>query len=596
MLRQASSALSSLALADVAHDFGIGAHLGIGRPVVRRRAAAAAAAFRSAACVRPWLQPLSPVAVPVGGSVTGVGRLPALLAVLDHHVGVDAAAHVPARGDADEARRDRLDDVVEHGVGHLLVERAFVAVAPEVQLQALQLDAQLVGHDVDREVREVRLPGQRAQAGELGQLEADQVVALRRRVREDLQVLARQRGRYRGRLALACGGAEGLADLRAMDVKRSVRHRENEGARCYHPRPLHMPVPAPAAHGLRYRSSACRALLLAAAGPWALAGCMSLPDVSQRPWDRAVQPDAQRVRWCSLQRPRCRTGELSGFRLVSSGAEALQLRLALIERATQLARPAGLPVQERRLGARADARAARRRRRVACRCGCLLDDLYTAGDDALWLGLAALPGVELRLFNPFLSGRDSHVGRLLESALGDERLHRRMHNKLLVADGALALAGGRNIADAYFLPAAQGSFVDIDVLVAGPAGAADDAGLRPVLEQRLQPRAAQCGRRTAGCSRAPSPQLAQAPRLSCSDHAPATAVEQVRARRPALAAAPSTRVDCRCAWRMASVAYDSPAKIENEQVAIGHRHAGHHRRAGAAAGGAGHPAARAASW
>ncbi len=106
------------------------------------------------------------------------------------------------------------------------------------------------------------------------------------------------------------------------------------------------------------------------------------------------------------------------------------------------------------------------RRRAACRCGCARRPVHRRRR-RLWLGLAALPGVELRLFNPFLSGRDSHVGRLLDSALGDERLHRRMHNKLLVADGALALAGGRNIADAYFLPPAQGSFVDIDVLVAG---------------------------------------------------------------------------------------------------------------------------------
>ena len=77
--------------------------------------------------------------------------------MLGHHVGVDAAAHIPLRGHADEARRDRLDDVVEHRVGDLLVERAFVAVAPEVQLQALQLDAEFVGHDVDAEVREVGL-------------------------------------------------------------------------------------------------------------------------------------------------------------------------------------------------------------------------------------------------------------------------------------------------------------------------------------------------------------------------------------------------------------------------------------------------------
>ena len=59
-----------------------------------------------------------------------------------------------------EARVGGFDDVVEDGVGDLLVERALVAVAPkEVHLQALELDAELVGNHVDGEVREVGLAG-----------------------------------------------------------------------------------------------------------------------------------------------------------------------------------------------------------------------------------------------------------------------------------------------------------------------------------------------------------------------------------------------------------------------------------------------------
>ena len=103
-----------------------------------------------------------------------LGRwLPALLAVLDHHVGIDAAAHVPLGRDAQKARVDGLDHVREDVVGHLLVEGALAAVAPHVHLQALELDALLVGDAVDREVREIGLAGQRAEAGELGDLELD---------------------------------------------------------------------------------------------------------------------------------------------------------------------------------------------------------------------------------------------------------------------------------------------------------------------------------------------------------------------------------------------------------------------------------------
>jgi hypothetical protein len=136
------------------------------------------------------------------GQVDRRQRLPALLAVFHRHVGADAAAHVPVGVDADEARRNGLDQVVDDGVGHLLVERAFVAKAPEVLLQALGLDAEAVGHDLDPEVREVGLAGQRAQAGELGHVEADHVVARRLRVREGLQLLAGARtGRHGGRQA-----------------------------------------------------------------------------------------------------------------------------------------------------------------------------------------------------------------------------------------------------------------------------------------------------------------------------------------------------------------------------------------------------------
>ena len=68
----------------------------------------------------------------------------------------------------------------------------------------------------------------------------------------------------------------------------------------------------------------------------------------------------------------------------------------------------------------------------------LIDDLYTAGLTDLLLGLAAHRQVELRLYNPFPQGRDSTWLRL-GSLLGDfDQLNRRMHNKLLIAVGAVA--------------------------------------------------------------------------------------------------------------------------------------------------------------
>ena len=58
--------------------------------------------------------------------------------------------------------------------------------------------------------------------------------------------------------------------------------------------------------------------------------------------------------------------------------------------------------------------------------------------------------------------------RLLLSPGNFELQNHRMHNKLFVADNALAVFGGRNIADEYFMNHAENNFVDLDVLAAGP--------------------------------------------------------------------------------------------------------------------------------
>src|SRR5439155_17032442 len=69
-------------------------------------------------------------------------------------------------------------------------ERAFVAVAPQVQLQALQLDAGLIGNVDDADGGEVGLPRHRAHAGEFRAFEADFVVSSRAGIREGSQGLA----------------------------------------------------------------------------------------------------------------------------------------------------------------------------------------------------------------------------------------------------------------------------------------------------------------------------------------------------------------------------------------------------------------------
>jgi putative cardiolipin synthase len=87
----------------------------------------------------------------------------------------------------------------------------------------------------------------------------------------------------------------------------------------------------------------------------------------------------------------------------------------------------------------------------------------------MFQGLAAFPNVEVRLFNPFCCGREGIVSKYIASITDVRRLNHRMHNKLFVADGAMAIMGGRNIADEYFTRSATNNFVDMDVFVIGAA-------------------------------------------------------------------------------------------------------------------------------
>ena len=70
-------------------------------------------------------------------------------------------------------------------------------------------------------------------------------------------------------------------------------------------------------------------------------------------------------------------------------------------------------------------------------------------------------GVEVRVYHPLTLRHPSW-------------LFRRMHEKVVVVDGERYIAGGRNLAEAYFGMARRKNFVDRDVYVEGPSAAEAD--------------------------------------------------------------------------------------------------------------------------
>lgn len=154
----------------------------------------------------------------------------------------------------------------------------------------------------------------------------------------------------------------------------------------------------------------------------------------------------------------------SGFLLIPEGGRAYTARLAMTDLAEKT-----LDAQyfiwdvdtTGRIMADRLIRAADRGVRVRL----LLDDYYQTEEADI--GVAALdahPNIEVRFFNPV--GNRRWRSWSLVSDFG--RLNHRMHNKLFIMDNAVAVGGGRNIADTYFGVRPDQNFRDLDFGMAGP--------------------------------------------------------------------------------------------------------------------------------
>ena len=214
---------------------------------------------------------------------------------------------------------------------------------------------------------------------------------------------------------------------------------------------------------------ALRRLLLAGVVAASSAGCASLPDSVERPHSVAATDvaDTALAHTVRVSTPTLDDGR-SGFRLLADGDHAFDARLALARHAQRSLDIQYYLIADDDIGRRfaAELRAAAAR---GVRVRLLVDDLYAGHAERLLESLAAAPNIEVRLFNPLPARGGSPAGRVLKSLLEFERINRRMHNKLFVADSTLAVTGGRNIADDYFKRGEPSNFIDMDMLVTGAA-------------------------------------------------------------------------------------------------------------------------------
>jgi cardiolipin synthase C len=196
-----------------------------------------------------------------------------------------------------------------------------------------------------------------------------------------------------------------------------------------------------------------------------LSACGSLPMQADRPFSAALKPSPESA-LARIARDSSPAPELTGFRLMPLGAYSLDARVQLARRARYSLDVQYYLIQNDRTG-RLLMRNLRDAALRGVRVRLLVDDLYTVGGDPMFRGLAAFPNVEVRLFNPFCCARQSIASKYAASIGEFGRLNHRMHNKLFIADGAVVVAGGRNIADEYFMRSASENFVDMDAFMVG---------------------------------------------------------------------------------------------------------------------------------
>jgi cardiolipin synthase C len=199
-----------------------------------------------------------------------------------------------------------------------------------------------------------------------------------------------------------------------------------------------------------------------------LAGCAALPGDVVRPTSQALTDVAATplAREAAAATPDDQR-HLSGLRLMPGGPEALATRVDMARNAQK-----SLDVQYYLIAPDASGRQFLRELRNAAARGVrvrlLVDDLHMTELDALLAGLAAHDNMQVRLFNPLPVRGTAFETRLLLSLHQFSRVNRRMHNKLYIADNTIAITGGRNIADEYFMRSESANFIDMDVLSIGP--------------------------------------------------------------------------------------------------------------------------------
>ncbi|SEA23308.1 putative cardiolipin synthase [Paraburkholderia sartisoli] len=222
-------------------------------------------------------------------------------------------------------------------------------------------------------------------------------------------------------------------------------------------------------HDIYVAWAACLRLAFACTVLALVSGCATRPPATDLHRDithalPASEPTVLGAALAPLERTH--PGE-SGFRVLASGTDALQMRIALARAATKTLDMQYYIANEDTTG-KLLLGAALYAADNGVRVRMLVDDLNFKDIDRVMAALNSHDNIAIRVFNPFGSAQESFYERTSNVLTQIGHFTRRMHNKAMIADNQLAIVGGRNLGDEYFSASETLQFRDIDVLAAGP--------------------------------------------------------------------------------------------------------------------------------
>ncbi len=246
-----------------------------------------------------------------------------------------------------------------------------------------------------------------------------------------------------------------------------------------------IPPPAPSAPQRRARprvlapfASFASFRLVALLGVTLLAACATRPPATafQRASSAALPAAEARATPLgkALAAPVASHPDESGFRLLATGTDSLQMRIALAHAATKTLDMQYYIANEDTTG-KLLLGSALYAADHGVHVRMLVDDLNFRDVGRLMAALNSHPNIQIRVFNPYGSPNESMFRRTRNFFTNVDQFTRRMHNKATIVDNELAIVGGRNLGDEYFSASETLQFRDLDMLTAGPVAASVSA-------------------------------------------------------------------------------------------------------------------------